>query len=1169
MVDGFTHMLSAAKNSGQPLEPVGEPGLRIYHGIGLEQLTDALADSMYPFPDDPFVPEVIVIPNIGMGDWIQREVPDALGRRVSRATGRAVPGILANFHVLTTHSFTNFILNGKSREFDSRWSRSRLLWFVHRAIDDVGRDQVPGAADNRIRIADEVADLFDRYITHRPSMLQYWRDGRATDGIDPMSLVPESMRWQTKVFARVCELIGEFSAMDALTDLRRQLDADEVPEYFPTRISVFGFSTLNPGLRILLDVVAQKRLVNVFILHPAAGEWERTIGSRDQLQVRSKDLDTTGLHPLVARWGRIALELRDLVPSASLIELPPPEPVSTLLGRLQHSLGATGSSPSAISVLRSLEDEDGKRALALGDGTLQVHACHGRARQVEVLRDALLHQLNDDPTLHVHDILIVCPELDQFAPIIPAIFHSGEGAKSTTVPALDVRVTETNMAGEAPVVEAFLALMKMASSRCGVADVLGLLSRPIVRRQFDIDEVSMERLLEMADVLRIRFGIDGEHRSQWGTPAALEVGTWRFSLKRLMMGLAVASPDPLLGPGGVVPFDDVSVNDAPLIGSLAEFVAQLESFVDFAAAPHSMSTWLSQLMVAVEAMTWSHDADSGLFELKAIFDDIESYSLDAGIDSQEKFDLAEVMTLIRSHLGTRSARPQFRSGAITVSRLPPVLGVPYRVIAVLGASEAMFAASGSSGDDVLMLRPCLGEPSPSVWGRLALLNLISSARDAFIVTCEGADINTNREIPLAVPIQELLEAAAAHVDEGDEGRQRIFVRHPRQNFDPSTMTKGLVFDDAPFTFDAGSKRAYVRRQQALREDLQVAYDEEKSRSLPAKREARILTSDTLHQVLINPVKWFTTNVLQMRLESAREGAVPDVLELQADALLVSQTSRDLIEKLRRTPEFLSGGDMSSVSQIWREATINSGLFPPGQLGAKQIDSLFDEVSMFLASLPRRYFDQSIYRSVDVRVDVSSIQLTNTGPLVIEGSIGNVVDSEVVRINYKRYKEIEALTGAFDLALLTLSNPDAADRVVLLNRGKNAQSPSQTKTVHIRGAGLQERLDNARRLVAMAVDLARCAGESLVPVFPRASLELARGRTKAARDAFDDDDLTYDSEIKYFFGSKTWDDVIAESVLPSDPPGQTVHRAQRYAHFIWRTFDETVTLLDVKDEQDQL
>ena len=32
------------------------------------------------------------------------------------------------------------------------------------------------------------------------------------------------------------------------------------------------------------------------------------------------------------------------------------------------------------------------------DRSVQIHACHGRARQVEVIRDAILHALAEDPS---------------------------------------------------------------------------------------------------------------------------------------------------------------------------------------------------------------------------------------------------------------------------------------------------------------------------------------------------------------------------------------------------------------------------------------------------------------------------------------------------------------------------------------------------------------------------------------------------------------------------------------------------------------------------------------------------------------------------------------------------------------------------------------------------
>ena len=69
---------------------------------------------------------------------------------------------------------------------------------------------------------------------------------------------------------------------------------------------------------------------------------------------------------------------------------------------------------------------DARPELDPADRSIQVHACHGRARQVEVLRDAILHMLADDPTLEPRDVIVMCPDIETFAPLIHATFGAGE-----------------------------------------------------------------------------------------------------------------------------------------------------------------------------------------------------------------------------------------------------------------------------------------------------------------------------------------------------------------------------------------------------------------------------------------------------------------------------------------------------------------------------------------------------------------------------------------------------------------------------------------------------------------------------------------------------------------------------------------------------------------------
>lgn len=1175
-------MVSVSGNSGSEKmrSSTSGSGLRVLHGVALEELTSALAESLYPFPEDPFAPEVIVIPNIGIGDWIQREVPEALGRHVSAVTGRDTPGVLANFQLLTTHAFSNLIVHGNQREFDSRWSRNRLLWFIHRAIDKVGRDTIPGAVDKRLHTADAIADLFDRYATHRPSMLQYWREGRPTDGVDPSTHLPASMHWQVAVYREVCAMINSDSLTEALARLRSALEAGNVPAHVPLRVSVFGFTTLNPTLRILLESLATRLTVNVFMLHPIAGQWQPASSQAklDRLMVRSQDVPPTQVHPLIARWGRMALETRELVGTAAVEEIVSPWLKTSLLATMQRAL-ITSQSVELLSI----EGPKGEAALEKGDGTIQVHACYGRARQVEALRDALLHRLNLDPTLRLDEILVVCPEIEDFASIIPAIFRSEEASvdglmrpwADQSAPPLEVRLAELDVADDAPVIDAFLAIVDLVSTRCGVADILGLLSRAVVMRRFNLDEESVGRIMDVAERLRVSFGLDSQQRTAWDIPADIEEGTWQFALTRLMMGLAVAAPHPLIGPGGVVPYDDLSVTDAPMLGAVAEYVARLSNFLEFAERSHTLGQWMDSLAATIDALTLSLDPDSGRTELLAVFDEVESQVMDAGVDQSELFSLDEVLFVVQEHLRRRPRRPLFRTGAITVTRVPPVQGVPYRIVALLGADEAMFSSGGVSGDDVLMLRPCLGEPSPSVAGRSAFLNLLLAARDAFIVTCDGADLNSNQPIPLAVPVQELLEVCAELVnrmaDHDKPGNYRLLARHPRQNFHPSTMQPGLVLADGPFTFDRGSQKAIEHKLGGSSIGQPFEHGDVPIGDLSTGQGDQVAIEDLIGATT-DPIRWFVKNVASVRIESDSNADAAEVVEVRANPLFVSQESRQLFEYLRQSPEFRTGGDLDSVIHQWQEAMLESGLFPPGRLGHDEVTSISQEVAAFLRALPVSYFDTSSYRSIDIDIDLDidldldevrrgdSEAASEKGvhPRRISGSIENISETDLIRVYYRRPKESLYLGPALELALLGLLEPDVGYRALVVFRDLDKSGHIAPVAITVRGGHAQQRRESAVRFASMALDMWRCASKGLLPMFPQASAELGRGNTKKARDAFERDRLSA-VEIGYFFGDMSWDDIMSELVRDFDPPGAAPGRARRYAEYLWRTFDETMVL----------
>ena len=121
-------------------------------------------------------------------------------------------------------------------------------------------------------------------------------------------------------------------------------------------------------------------------------------------------------------------------------------------------------------------DDDARPLLDPDDRSVQVHACHGRARQVEVLRDAILHLLEEDDTLEPRDVIVMCPDIETFAPLIQATFGAGEVAATTRTsstrcrptcapPDLRVRLADRSLRQTNPVLGVVARLIELADER--------------------------------------------------------------------------------------------------------------------------------------------------------------------------------------------------------------------------------------------------------------------------------------------------------------------------------------------------------------------------------------------------------------------------------------------------------------------------------------------------------------------------------------------------------------------------------------------------------------------------------------------------------------------------------------------------------------------------------
>lgn len=427
--------------------------MHLYVADRARSLAVRLAEVLAEPQEDALAPEWLAVPTDGMRRWLLLEL--------ARHLGASVPGggdgIAANFVRAYPGSLRSHVLNvERSDPSADPWGIDRLVWSVLTVAGRHGGE--PGLSEftglslgaSAYARARRVADLFDRYHLHRPDMIRLWAGGTFVDGTGQR--IADHHAWQPRLWRLVREHVGEGSPPERLPVLLDSIRAGTLPLGLPDRLVLFGLSVLpGPEFLELARAVASQVDVHLFLLEPARFDGARLYDlfpppARSQPRLRSNDPTAEAVEPpLLRSWGRPARETALLLADARVAGLPAPERPEggsaetrvvadtgtaedaqppTLLERVQHQIRTAGRDGDVQAVITDPSDR-----------SVQFHACYGPIRQVQVARDALLHLLNQPGSdMAEEDILVLCPALDRFAPLIEAVFGPSTELSTQTSP---------------------------------------------------------------------------------------------------------------------------------------------------------------------------------------------------------------------------------------------------------------------------------------------------------------------------------------------------------------------------------------------------------------------------------------------------------------------------------------------------------------------------------------------------------------------------------------------------------------------------------------------------------------------------------------------------------------------------------------------------------------
>jgi exodeoxyribonuclease V gamma subunit len=960
--------------------------LRIHRAERADALVAALGNVLNEPRGDSFAAEVVAVPSKGVERWLAQQLSHALGAEDG-------DGVCANVLFPSYARLLDEAVAAASSDYAASvevWSAERSVWPLMRVIDESAPTEpwcrvlathlgLDGGGDKgrRFAVAGKLARHFEAYGRARPAMLRAWHEGHDApgDGSPP----PPDLAWQSKLWRHLRAAIGQPSPAELLESACGQLRRTKTD--LPQRFSIFGPTRISPSRVQVLAALAEQHEIHLWLHHPSPALWDKVAAAN--IKPGRRELDTLVRNPLLASMSRDVRELQQLlqeaVPQAAHQHHEIDERPNTLLGRLQTELA-----DDTVPEQRTAIDTD--------DDSLTIHACHGPARQVEVVREAILQLLADDDTLEPRDVLIMCPDVESFAPLVAASFGMTDEPGGHPAAGLRVKLADRSLRQTNPLLSMLSQLLELAASRVTATQLLDLAGAAPVRKLFGFDDDDIERLRDWTVAANARWGLDADHRADYGL-GNLRQGTWHDAVDRLLLGVAMEEGEHWLA--DALPLDDVDSGDIDLAGRFAELVDRVDSAVRAINAKRPVPEWAMLLRDLVLSLGEPLEAWQAM-QLRRELDEVA----EAAGDTDVQLGRTDLTVLLQTRLAGRPTRASFRTGTLTVCTLVPMRSVPHRVVCLLGMDDGVFPRQGvADGDDLLAREPRTGERDVRSEDRQLFLDAVCAAQEHLVITYTGADPRSGAEVPPCVPLGELLDAVDATAQAPGSGRARdhVVVRHPLQPFDRRNFLPAQLGPIGPFSFDP-SGLAGARAATRPRRPVPPLVPAPLGDPTPSD----IVALDDLVRFLQHPAKAF----LRQRLEvstATRDDDPDDALTVELDGLQGWAIGERVLQRC------LSGTTQRTAAQLEHLR----GDLPPGPLGNRALRVIGRRVDALLHA-----------SEIERRAEATSLETAVPLPdgRTLSGTVNGVRDHAILTTTYStlgakhrlaawiRYLAVVAMTG---------------------------------------------------------------------------------------------------------------------------------------------------------------
>ena len=900
-------------------------GFMVLHSNQLEGLRELAVQFIRNHPLPVLAPEVLLVQSNGMKHWLELALAKDLG--ICAATQVELPSA-------KLWQIYRAVLGPSHVPAHMPLDKSPLVWRIMRRLPELlaqpgfeplknylgQTDTATTTLDRRAyQLAAQLADVLDGYQNYRADWLADWAQDldqlRTATGV--ATPLPHAQSWQPALWRDLLNDLAQDPQVQsaqsqayrsraevhaAFMRAMQQLPEGQRPAGVPHRIMVFGVTSLPMQTVEALAALGRVCQVLMLVQNPCQHYWGHVVESRvplarlaKQRQAHKKDLPIpqddgslseadqyklhTDTHPLLAAWGKHGRDYLHLLDGFDDVDqykgqfnrvdvfVDPADTAAdegrepTMLAHLQSSLLNLAPLPDHLTDVPA------------DDTSVRFVQTHSAQREVEVLHDQLLAWLDADPTLKPADIMVMVPDMANFAPHIHAVFGRFAPHELRHLP---YTVADTTPRTE-PLVQALDTLLQLPQLRITRVEWQSLFEVAAVRERFGLEEHEVAQLDTWLANAGVRWGLDAPHRKPWGIAPDMtdaQQNSWLFGIERLLLGYATGASDDLATPwADTLPQAGVGGLDAHVVDGLLQWLRHTQMALIQLRQDHTPTEWVAVLQQLVTSFFKpSDEADERLIE--RVMAPLETWLAECQL---ARLDSPLPLVVVREHWMAQLQQPamqrRFFGGGVQFATLMPMRSIPFKCVCLLGMNDGDYPRSQTPRDFDLMSDAAHAGSTQNQWragdrsrredDRYLFLEALLSARDKLYISWQGRRTTDHEIKPPSVLVAQLMDYLNAvwtrRNDKGEPTPACDAPLQPLQAFSPKYFTQDSTFQ----TYADDWQRALLPTSAAS------------AATTPHDAAPTELTLQHLHRLLRQPVEVFLLDRLRLRLDQPEEAAVEE------------------------------------------------------------------------------------------------------------------------------------------------------------------------------------------------------------------------------------------------------------------------------------------------------